>query len=400
MKSTLIVTALFLALSPAAAQASAAITSVALNGDAVAQVEPGADIHMSVTAALTSGTKWKGTRWGITHGSSTPGCVNSKNAKEGTRNNPTGVFAQSFLVKAPATPGVYNLNLLADEANGCGKPVSPLFQALRSVRVGADTSAPVLAPHPDIFATTTGTSIALTYAPPAATDDRDGVVAVSCSPASGSEFALGTSTVTCAAQDTAGNTATGSFLVVVTQEAPEPQEPAPYVMASQPDESYLCQFSWRLCFIGDPNYATQSRAINLGRGEDLGGGTLTSVTIARDESDPNTPLGLWKIRIKCFTDAAYSSACTDWVAPAASPSNLSHGQGELVEFAATPSDAGKHWTAFFTDASRNSNADGTAPVAFTPGYYYQLVIDDNDWDVGAWGSESLAEPYWVITGLR
>src|SRR5439155_15127349 len=39
---------------------------------------------------------------------------------------------------------------------------------------------------------------------------------VSCSPASGSTFPIGTTVVHCTASDTAGNTATASFFVVVS----------------------------------------------------------------------------------------------------------------------------------------------------------------------------------------
>ena len=48
-----------------------------------------------------------------------------------------------------------------------------------------------------------------------ATDIVDGSVAVSCTPASGSTFAPGTTTVNCTATDAAGNTASGSFTVSV-----------------------------------------------------------------------------------------------------------------------------------------------------------------------------------------
>jgi Big-like domain-containing protein/HYR domain-containing protein len=48
-----------------------------------------------------------------------------------------------------------------------------------------------------------------------ATDLVDGARPVSCTPASGSTFALGTTTVNCSASDTRGNSASGSFTVTV-----------------------------------------------------------------------------------------------------------------------------------------------------------------------------------------
>ena len=47
--------------------------------------------------------------------------------------------------------------------------------------------------------------------------------AVSCTPASGSTFAIGDTVVTCAAADAAGNVATGSFTVSVTPQQQQEQ---------------------------------------------------------------------------------------------------------------------------------------------------------------------------------
>ena len=50
-----------------------------------------------------------------------------------------------------------------------------------------------------------------------ATDDKDGIVTPTCSPKSGSNFAIGKTTVTCTATDKVGNIATKSFTVTVTK---------------------------------------------------------------------------------------------------------------------------------------------------------------------------------------
>jgi hypothetical protein len=49
-----------------------------------------------------------------------------------------------------------------------------------------------------------------------AADLVDGTVTPSCAPASGSVFAVGSTTVTCTARDTRGNQSSGSFTVTVT----------------------------------------------------------------------------------------------------------------------------------------------------------------------------------------
>ena len=51
-----------------------------------------------------------------------------------------------------------------------------------------------------------------------ATDAVSAAPTVSCTPASGSTFAIGDTVVTCAAADAAGNVATGSFTVSITQQ--------------------------------------------------------------------------------------------------------------------------------------------------------------------------------------
>ena len=90
-----------------------------------------------------------------------------------------------------------------------------LFQA------NVDDEAPVLSGVPaNQSLTTAGTSVTATWTAPTATDDQDASPEVSCTPASGSSFALGTTTVTCTATDHAGNADSDSFTVTVTQEAP------------------------------------------------------------------------------------------------------------------------------------------------------------------------------------
>ena len=89
---------------------------------------------------------------------------------------------------------------------------------LLTPRQTADTTPPVIAAHGDETAEATGPNGAVvTYAAPATSDAVDGSGTAACSPASGSTFAVGTTTVTCTASDAAGNAATPTtFRVVVT----------------------------------------------------------------------------------------------------------------------------------------------------------------------------------------
>jgi hypothetical protein len=92
-----------------------------------------------------------------------------------------------------------------------------------TVSVGSlpDTSAPTIAAHADVTTEATGPAGATVgYTPPTATDVADGSVAVSCLPAPGALFPLGSTTVSCSAQDSAGNSTTLSFSVIVRDTTP------------------------------------------------------------------------------------------------------------------------------------------------------------------------------------
>jgi len=80
-----------------------------------------------------------------------------------------------------------------------------------------DTTPPAISAHANVNATASSNSSAVvTYTLPTATDLVDGAVAVSCLPASGATFAVGSTTVTCSAHDAAGNAATSTFQVIVS----------------------------------------------------------------------------------------------------------------------------------------------------------------------------------------
>jgi probable HAF family extracellular repeat protein len=93
-----------------------------------------------------------------------------------------------------------------------------------SPTVKVDTVAPALAGVPASFTSpaTTSTGAVLTYTAPTATDTLSGVTiaGVRCTPASGSTFAIGNTSVNCSASDVAGNTTTASFVVSVTDQTP------------------------------------------------------------------------------------------------------------------------------------------------------------------------------------
>ena len=89
------------------------------------------------------------------------------------------------------------------------------FTAAHFTKFDIDTTAPIIAAHADATVEATGaTGAAVTYTPPDATDNIDTTTAATCTPASGSTFAVGDTMVTCNKSDTAGNAATPTTFVV------------------------------------------------------------------------------------------------------------------------------------------------------------------------------------------
>ena len=81
--------------------------------------------------------------------------------------------------------------------------------------LGGDTTPPVVTvPGNLVVEAASPAGAAVTFFA-SALDETDGQVPVSCTPASGAVFGLGTTTVTCTASDGAGNSASASFAVVV-----------------------------------------------------------------------------------------------------------------------------------------------------------------------------------------
>ncbi len=89
-----------------------------------------------------------------------------------------------------------------------------------------DTTPPAVTVPADMVLDSTGPSGAIAIFTATATDAVDGSLTPTCTPPSGSTFAIGTTTVTCTVTDTAGATASGSFTVTVTNNRPTFTAPA------------------------------------------------------------------------------------------------------------------------------------------------------------------------------
>ncbi len=85
----------------------------------------------------------------------------------------------------------------------------------------ADTTPPVLSGVPSAISVeaTSAAGATVSWSDPTAVDDTDPAPVVTCDPASGSLFAVGTTTVTCTAADASGNSASATFDVTVSSPA-------------------------------------------------------------------------------------------------------------------------------------------------------------------------------------
>jgi len=104
------------------------------------------------------------------------------------------------------------------DQRGFVRPAGPACDA-GSYEAGAqapDTTAPVVTVPADITTPAASPAGATVTYTASADDDRDGSLTPTCTPASGSTFPVGTTTVTCTATDAAGNTGSASFTVTVT----------------------------------------------------------------------------------------------------------------------------------------------------------------------------------------
>jgi len=83
-----------------------------------------------------------------------------------------------------------------------------------------DMIPPVITPQPDIFLNATGPSGAIATFSVSAIDDIDGLVPVYCTPASGSLFGFGNTSVNCSSSDNHGNSANITFNINVQDMTP------------------------------------------------------------------------------------------------------------------------------------------------------------------------------------
>jgi hypothetical protein len=124
---------------------------------------------------------------------------------------PTPVTTPSSPVTTPSSP-------VTTPSSPVTTPSSPVTTP--STPVTTPSSAPIVTLPPGQTVEATGPDGAAVTYTVSASDAQDGTLTPSCSPASGSVFPLGTTTVNCSVTDSGGLTATGSFTVTVQDTTP------------------------------------------------------------------------------------------------------------------------------------------------------------------------------------
>lgn len=107
--------------------------------------------------------------------------------------------------------GTTEVTCSAEDA--AGNPSSVTFDV--EVLLGPDVVDPIVTAPADMSIQTNDAAGATATFTATATDDRDGTLTPTCTPASGSLFALGDTEVTCEVTDAAGNTGSATFTVSV-----------------------------------------------------------------------------------------------------------------------------------------------------------------------------------------
>ena len=116
-----------------------------------------------------------------------------------------------------------NLNSIIDGVIAKNYPIRTFSQVVEfNQSPPQDTESPVIAAHSDVNAAATSQSGAtVSYTSPATSDNIDAPGVATCSPLSGTTFAIGATTVTCNATDTAGNPAIPTTFDVIVSDVPD-----------------------------------------------------------------------------------------------------------------------------------------------------------------------------------
>jgi len=137
----------------------------------------------------------------------------------------TGVFDVTAAL-ASFGPGTYQIGLRVTDDHALSNAVFPNITIHPAGDPAFCNTAPTLTLPPNVTTPATSAAGAAVSYTATAADAQDGAIAPACVPPSGSTFPIGPTTVTCAVTDSGGLSASGSFTVTVTNNAPTFAPPA------------------------------------------------------------------------------------------------------------------------------------------------------------------------------
>lgn len=227
-------------------------------------------------AAMIDHTYYHGSATGtlvVAKASATVTLANLHHVYDGTpksataTTNPTGLrrwFAYDGSTTPPTTVGSYSVVCTVNDPNYAGSAAGTLTIV--------DGTPPALALPADLVLEATSATGAVATFSATANDDVDGNVPVALTPASGSVFPFGVTTVNATASDAAGNTASGSFHVTVQDSL------APVVASATPSVAEL----W------PANHAMVPVSISVDATDAVGVTSRQIVSVTSNEPDNGT----------------------------------------------------------------------------------------------------------------
>jgi hypothetical protein len=193
-----------------------------------------------------------------------------------------------------------------------------------------DTTPPSVSVPPGITAATNNPAGAVVTFSASATDTVDGSVGTACSPSSGSTFSVGTTTVTCTATDSHGNTGSASFTVTVQSNDKVPPTvfvPSPITAEATAGSGAVVTFSASATDNFDGSVPT---SCSPNSGSTFGLGT-TTVTCTATDSSGNTGSASFGVTVQDTTPPTVG-------VPAPISAEATGPSGAVVTFSASASD--------------------------------------------------------------
>ena len=247
----------------------------------------------------------------------------------------SGQVPVTFSPPSGSTFPLGTTTVTASATDGAGNNAAETFTI--TVR---DTTPPVIiAPEDQVLEATSAAGAIATFAG-SATDIVDGSVPVSFSPASGSTFALGTTTVTATTTDAAGNSSSSTFTITVRDTTPPViTVPADQILEATSAAGAIATFSSTATDLVDGNVAVSFSPVS---GSTLALG-VTTVTATATDTAGNSSSSMFTITVRDTTPPVIT-------APASQVLEANSAAGAIATFSGTASDI----------------VDGNIAVSFSP----------------------------------